>query len=856
MAIVNALIVTSAVCTVIVLFLFARDLPSHDALLSYEPPVITQVRSGDGAVLDEFATERRIYTPADEIPELVKRAFVSAEDKNFYQHNGFDVRAMGVAMVDAFRSRGETLRGASTITQQVMKNFLLSGDPIVERKIKEIILSNRIERVLGKEKILELYLNEIFLGQKSYGVAAAAQAYFNKTLPELSLREAAVLAALPKAPSELHPVRNMTGLRARRNYVLREMHENGFISREVYETEIWEPLQTVQTGDFPDYADTLPPRSYFTDEIRRQLSTRIGEEAVLSGGLTIRASIDDRMQDAAARALRRGLESYDRRRGLWRPTGLTIDPSRLGDEAAWRAALADTDMPRDIDLDGKWHPAVVLELSGRDARIGIEGVAEDAEGHWIRARDLTWARRIEADGTRGPGARAAGDLVRPGEVIHVRAVTAGGADEPVRWSLRQIPELQGGFMAMEVASGRVIALQGGFSFQQSPFNRTTQALRQPGSSFKPIVFAAALEHGFSPSTIVSDGPITIDTGGGVWRPKNASHGHLGRVPLSVGLVRSRNLMTVRLAQAIGMDTVADYAERFGVYDDMKEYAANALGAEETTLFRMVAAYAALANGGRRVVPTLVDEVRDRHGRRIDLAAEGICRTCEATAGPDAPGNGPPPARAQVVDPITAHHVTSMMQGVVERGTASRAINLPYPVAGKTGTTNDSRDVWFVGYSSGIVAGCFMGFDQPRSMGPGAYGGTMCAPVFQEFMEEAGNSYAFGDFAAPPEDRFLQVERMSGRSDPASGPGVVTEGVAGDAVPGVASGFTDPTGAASAATASETRAPERPAAVARSAPAARPPTTVFRTRPATRGSSVLATRESTGTGWSAWSAPAD
>ena len=759
-----------------VFWMYGRDLPSHESLARYQPPTISRIYSGEGHLIDEFAKERRLFTPSEEIPDLVKQAFISAEDKNFYSHKGYDMRGIAAAAFEAVQSRGRNVRGASTITQQVMKNFLLSSDRRAERKIKEIILAARLEETLDKEAILELYLNEIFLGQNSYGVTAAAQTYFNKTLQELEPHEAAFLASLPKAPSDYHPVRRKDRLLARRNFVLKEMNENGYITSAAYETEVAQPLRSVQNGDFESFRTALPPRDYFTDEIRRQLSRDFGEGEFFTGGFTVRATIDEEMQVEAADALRTGLEKYDRSRGVWRPTGVTLPAEVLTNEEAWRTALAETEMPRDIALNGTWHPAVVLEVGKNDARIGIEGVDDDEDGHWIPAKDVQWARRMNEDGKLGRKARVAGDLLQTGEVVLVRAMTADDDGSFIRWTLRQVPEVQGGFVAMDVNSGRVIAMQGGFSYQHSVFNRATQAQRQPGSSFKPFVYAAALDSGYSPATIVVDAPIEINTPQGLWRPKNASNKYYGPTPLRTGIERSRNLMTIRLAQEVGMPVVASYAERFGVYDEMGAYLANSLGSEETTLYKMVAAYAMFANGGERVEPTLVDRIQDRSGDTIYRHDERNCVDCaDANL---APGQTPRIVtdREQVMDAITAYQLTSMMRGVVERGTASRTVNLPVPTAGKTGTTNDARDVWFVGFTSNIVAGCYIGYDQPRPLGRGASGGGMCGPVFQSFMTKATQKYGGGKFDVPEGGHFIKIDRFTGARlpDGASGEYVVAE----------------------------------------------------------------------------------
>ncbi|SFQ27199.1 penicillin-binding protein 1A [Roseivivax halotolerans] len=745
-----------------IFWIYGRDLPSHESLAQYSPPTISRIYSTEGRIIDEFAQERRLFTPAQEIPDLVKQAFISAEDKNFYVHEGYDPRGIAAAVVDAVRSRGQDVRGASTITQQVMKNFLLGGDRRAERKIKEIILATRLESTLSKEKILELYLNEIFLGQNSYGVTAAAQTYFNKTLSQLAPHEAAFLASMPKAPSDFHPVRNADRLLARRDYVLREMQENGYIDKATYEAELAEPLRSVQAGDFEPFQKQLPPRDYFTDEIRRQLSRDFGEGEFFSGGFSVRATIDPEMQTEAASALRGALEQYDRNRGVWRGTGETIAEEELAD---WEGALANVSVARDIDLENEWYPAVVLNVAENTLTLGIEGQGEGE----VPREDIQWMRGTFLD------------TFERGDVVHVRRMTADSDGSFIRWTLRQVPEVEGAFMAMDVNTGRVIAMQGGFSYQHSVFNRATQAKRQPGSSFKPFVYAAALDSGYSPATIVVDAPIEINTPQGVWRPKNASNQFYGPTPLRTGIERSRNLMTVRLAQEIGMDTVARYAERFGVYDDMQRVLANALGSEETTLFQMVAAYAMFANGGERVEPTLVDRVQNRYGETVynhekERGNERVCVNC--TDPNLAPGTAPRIAnnRERVMDPVTAYQLTSMMRGVVERGTASGAVSLPVPTAGKTGTTNDAKDVWFVGFTSNIVAGCYIGHDQPRSLGSGASGGGICGPVFQQFMTEAVSKFGGGNFTVPEECMFINIDRFTGArlGDGASGENVVSE----------------------------------------------------------------------------------
>ena len=758
-----------------IFWVYGRDLPSHKFLAQYKPPTISRIYSAEGKIIDEFAKERRLFTPANEIPSLIKHAFISAEDKNFYNHPGYDLRGILSALVDAVQSRGKRIRGASTITQQVMKNFLLDGSRRAERKVKEIILATRIEGSLSKEQILELYLNEIFLGQNSYGVTAASQTYFNKTLDELAPNEAAFLAALPKAPSDYHPVREKKRLLERRNYVLKEMFQNDYLSKEVYEYELTQPIKSVQGQDYTGFRSELPSRNYFTDEIRRQLSRTFGEEEFFTGGMTVRSTFDPFLQQRAALALQRGLEKYDRIQGVWRGTGKKIPFEILSDEKKLQESLASLKLPRDINLDGQWIPAAILGIENSELRIGIEGIKETAAGNWIPPSDITWVRKFLNSGKLVDVSGKFSDFLNLGDVVLVRKLNDPDGNF-VRWSLRQVSEVQGAFMAMDVNNGRVIAMQGGFSYESSVFNRATQANRQPGSSFKPFVYASALDSGYSPATVVIDAPIEIDTPQGLWRPKNYNDKFYGPTPLRTGIEMSRNLMTIRLAREVGLDIIANYAEKFGVYDDMKEFLANSLGSEETTLYRMVAAYAMFANGGERVMPTLVDRIQDRYGKTIYKHDQRICLDC----GIDHLSLGDVPTiltnRERVMDRTTAYQLTSMMEGVVSRGTAKRTVNLSVPTAGKTGTTNEAKDVWFLGFTSNIVAGCYIGHDIPRPMGKRSGGGSMCGPVFNEFMSTITEIYGGADFVIPEGGKFIKIDRYSGErlSDDAEGENVVSE----------------------------------------------------------------------------------
>ncbi len=758
-----------------VFYMFSSDLPEHAVLDEYQPKTLSRVYSGRGALMDEFAKERRIFTAIDEIPDVVKHAFISAEDKNFYDHQGFDLRGIAAAGVefvtDRMRGGSSRARGASTIPQQVAKIFLLDGSRTAERKIKELIISTRMVATLGRDRVLELYLNEIFLGQNAYGVTEAAGKYYGKSLEEITPGEAAYLAALAQRPSTLHPVRYAEAAINRRNYVLREMSENGFLDPEVAEAETAKPLMTVQSGEYVSLQSQLPARDYFTDEIRRQLTNALGDDMLFEGGLAIRATMDPAMQRHAALALQKQLEDYDRNLGIYRGAAGTLDAEALASEGAWRRALKAVDLPRDIE---NWVPAVVLLVGERAVRIGIEGVLEDEDGHFIPMSDMAWARPLNKNGAPGRKASQPSDLLQVGDVVHVKPIIEDGAFK--RWSLRQIPEVQGAFMAMDVRNGRVLAMQGGFSYQHTVFNRASQATRQPGSSFKPFVYAAALDSGYTPATVVVDAPIEVETTEGIWRPKNATNQFYGPAPLRTGIENSRNLMTIRIAQDIGMELVGDYAERFGVYRNMPDILSYSLGAGETTLLKMVAAYAQFANGGLQVEPTLVDRVQNRYGDTIYRHDRRLCENCGALQD----SNGSPTVvnnARRVMDEVTAYQLTSMMQGVVSRGTAAKTVGrLGIPFAGKTGTTNEAKDAWFIGFTPELVAGCYIGYDTPRPMGEKAGGGSLCGPVFANFMENALTSSGTFKYKQPSGTRFVSIDRFSGArlGDNETGDNVIAE----------------------------------------------------------------------------------
>jgi penicillin-binding protein 1A len=731
---------------------YNHDLPDYTKLANYQPPVTTRVYAGDGRLLAEFAAEKRVFVPMDAVPKRVINAFLSAEDKSFYQHKGIDPLGIVRAVLTNVENMGSDRRpvGASTITQQVAKNMLLSGEVSFNRKIKEAILAVRIERAFTKDRILELYLNEIFLGFRSYGVAAAALNYFSKGLDELTIAEAAYLAALPKAPSNYHPERQKDAAIARRNWVIGRMTEDGHITPEEARAAQAEPL-AIRRRDEADYVVA----EYFAEEVRRELIKLYGEQALYEGGLTVRASMDPKLQEAATRSVRQGMIEYDRRHGWRGPV------TRMESFDTWAKKLASIPMPPGGEA---WRLAVVLK---DDDATGTEIGLNDGSRGRIPLSELKWARAWKEGELLGPDIRRPSDVLKLGDVVLVEAVAKDerGKDlPPASFGLRQIPAVQGGFIALDPHTGRVLAMVGGFSPHMSAFNRSTQALRQPGSSFKPFVYLTALDNGFTPSSLVMDAPFEYDPGGGqpIWRPENYSHQFYGPTPLRVGIEKSRNVMTVRLAKHIGMDKVKATAEKFGIVDNFQPFLPNALGSGETTVVRLTAAYAMLDNGGRRIVPTFIDRVQDRTGKTIFRHDNRPCTACRDVAwAPSLPVPTVPDARERIADPRTVYQMVSMLEGVVQRGTAAKLAALGKPLAGKTGTTNDSNDAWFMGFSPDLAVGTYLGFDQPRSLGPKETGGSAAVPVFKDFMEVALKDRPASPFRVPPGVRLVRVNPETG-----------------------------------------------------------------------------------------------
>ncbi|MBW8301636.1 MAG: penicillin-binding protein 1A [Hydrogenophaga sp.] len=727
----------------------SKDLPDYAVLSSYAPPVTTRIHAGNGALMAEYARERRLFLPIQAIPDRVKAAFLSAEDKNFYNHPGVDIYGLGRAILVNVQNLGSGRRpvGASTITQQVAKNFLLSADQTIDRKVKEAILSFRIEQTYSKDKILELYLNEIFFGMNAYGIAGAALTYFDKSVTELTIAETAYLAALPKGPSNYHPFRHTEAAIERRNWVIDRMVENGFVVKADGEEAKKQPLGVTgrRTGSYLFASD------YFAEEVRRQIIEKYGDKSLYEGGLSVRTSLDPQMQIFARKALQDGLITYDQRRGYRGPV------AKISASGDWGVELAKVDALSDVP---EWKLAVVLAVSPSRVDIGLQPAKEaggkvvaERETATIAADDMDWAYRSAAGDRKT--AKSPEGVLAPGDVVYVEKKGEGG------YRLRQPPKVQGGLVAMDPHTGRVLAMVGGFSYAQSEFNRATQAMRQPGSSFKPFVYAAALDNGYTPASVIMDAPIEFVSGGQVWRPQNYGGGSAGPSTLRLGIEKSRNLMTVRLANDMGMNLVAEYAERFGIYDKMNPVLAMSLGSGETTVLRMVSAYAVLANGGKQIKPTLIDRIQDRYGKTIFRHEERVCEGCNANGWDGQEEPTIVDNREQVLDPMTAYQITSIMEGVVTRGTAAGKIKLDRPTAGKTGTTNDEKDAWFVGYTPDLVAGLYIGFDNPAPLGRGATGGSMSAPIFNEFMQDAVAGTPPGKFRLPEGMSLIPINRKTG-----------------------------------------------------------------------------------------------
>jgi penicillin-binding protein 1A len=744
----------------------SQGLPDYKQLAQYEPPVMTRVHAADGTLVAEYAEQRRLFVPINDIPKKLIQAFISAEDKTFYQHQGLDwpgLAAAGLRYIEVKATGKGQIVGASTITQQVTKNFLLTNERSVERKVKEAILAHRIEQAFNKDQILELYLNEIFLGLNSYGVAAASLNYFGKSLNDLSLEEIAYLAALPKGPNNYHPFKQTKRAVERRNWVLNEMYDNGYITKAERDAAQGQPLEV---NPRPFGARLFAAES-FAEEARRELAQIYGEKKLMTGGLSVRTTLEPKLQIYARQALARGLITFDRKRGFRGPVkNVSID----GD---WGETIAKIEVPSDLD---PWRLAVVLEVGEAGAKIGLQpqtlstGVARDRETGTIPVALMTWARKYIDGSKLGPEIKTAADVLSVGDVVYVAPDSTAG-----QFHLAQVPDVEGALVAMDPHTGRVLSLVGGFSYGRSQFNRAVQALRQPGSSFKPFVYAAALDNGYTPSSVILDAPIEFKMSNGeIWRPRNYQRKYYGPSTLRRGIEQSRNVMTVRLANDLGMSKISDLAQRVGIYDRVPNQLSYALGAGETTLLKMTTAYSIIANGGKKIEPTLIDRVQDRYGKTIYRHDKRECNQCGNQAWQEQAEPELFDIRPEVMNPYTAYQITSMLEGVVERGTGKKLRLVAKPVAGKTGTSNDERDAWFIGYTPDLTVGVYIGYDNPKPMGKGRTGGELAAPVVTDFMRMALRDKPATPFRVPKGIELIPINVKSGQRDLFGDDGVILE----------------------------------------------------------------------------------
>ncbi len=742
-----------------VFYTYSRDLPDPTKLAKYEPPIITRLYANDGRLLAEYATEHRLYLPLDAIPRRVREAILSAEDKNFYTHSGIDFYGLMRAALTNLNNigGGRSLVGGSTITQQVVKNFLLTNEKSLERKVKEAILAFRIDRIYSKDRILELYLNQIYLGGGSYGVAAAALNYFNKSLEELTIAEAAFLAALPKAPSAYNPRNNYERAKIRRDWVIGRMLEDGKITSEEAEIAKASPI-TLRVRDKTEVTDA----PFFAEEVRRRLAELYGSDVLYKGGLFVKTTLDPELQQYADKALRTALIEYDRRHGFHGPV------ATLPTLQDWRKKLEALSATTPL-YDGQ-KLAVVNNLSVSSAGI----LLQDGEGD-IPIEEMKWARRFINEMEQGPAITKPADVLMVGDVVLVEPQkNAQGKPVKGRYRLLQVPKVNGGLLVMDPHTGRVLALSGGYSAVGTQFNRATQARRQPGSAFKPFVYLAGLEAGYTPASILWDSPISLPQGAGLpdWTPQNYGNDFLGPVPFRIGVEKSRNAMTVYLASRLGIQRIREIGKRMGIYDNMPAEYSAVLGSRETTLISLVNAYSMLVNGGKRVTPSPIERIDDRYGKIIFRRDHRECKDCQEDTVPESKAikNTPPPIadnRETVVDSATAYQMVSILQGVVERGTAAKARSLGIPLGGKTGTTNESRDTWFIGFSPDLVVGLYIGFDQPKPMGKRETGASVALPGFIKFMEQAVKGKPTRAFTIPPGIQLVKIDRWTGR--PAYGP---------------------------------------------------------------------------------------
>lgn len=742
------------------------ELPDYRQLAKYEPAVTTRLFAGDGQLLMEYAAEKRLFVPVDKIPEKVKHAFISAEDKHFYSHGGIDYIGIVRAILNNLKNLGKGRRpaGASTITQQVAKNFLLSSEVSYIRKIKEAILAHKMNKAFTKEHVLELYLNEIYLGNRSYGVAAAALNYFNKSLDELNLEEIAYLAALPKGPNNYHPIKKYDAAVARRNWVVSRMVEDGYVTKEEADIAKKQPLTTVvrKTGFLKD-------AEYYSEEVRRTISHNLGNDALYEGGLIVRTTINPKIQSLATDSFRKGLIEYDIRHGYaGAKKKIIIDEN-------YKTNLQKTELEK--GAESTWEKAVVMKTSVKSAQ--IETVTGNVGNIYLE--DLSWARTRLKNNSVGAVPASVAKVLNVGDVVYVEKINNSKTKKEDAYSLRQVPDVQGAMVVIDPHTGKVLAMVGGFDFKKSQFNRATQAYRQTGSSFKPFVYLTALEMGYSPNDLILDAPFVLDQGVGQpkWKPANYSKKFYGLMTLRQGIEQSKNLMTVRLAQDIGMDKVAEMTKRVGINDNLPEYLSSSLGAADARLIDMTSAYAIFVNGGRKVSPYLIERIQDRAGKTIYKYDKYDCKECNVQTWKNQNPPIKPDMREQIIDPLTAYQMTSILEGVAVRGTGAKLRGLNRHLAGKTGTTNDNKDAWFIGFSPDLVVGVYVGFDEPVSLGRYETGASAALPIFYEFMKEALKDVPDSDFRIPTGIKLVRINPKTGKLSEPGDKTVITEAIKPD-----------------------------------------------------------------------------
>ena len=725
---IGAVVVLGLLFSLSTLWYFSSDLPDYKILANYKPPVSSRVHSGEGQLIAEYALQKRLFIPYDSIPEKIIYSFLSAEDKNFFFHQGVDAKSITRAIIKNLKNyfSKKRLEGASTITQQVAKNFLLTSEISIKRKIKEAILAFRIERAYSKERIMELYLNQIYLGEGTYGIAAASLEYFDKAVSDLTYDEAALLAGLPKAPSRYNPYKSIEKAKKRRNLVLKNLFENSYINEEEFKNLKKKEIKTKKRK-----IELLEEANFYSEEVRRIVSDTYGYDDLYKGGLSIRTPLNSNYQIEALKALRKGLEDYDKRHG-WRGPITNLNTK------SWQKKIKKFIPDKSLG----WKLAKVIKIE--KLKISIE--TQDKEIGYVDFNNVQWTRKKSFE-----------NFLKLNDIIYVSKIKKN------KWNLRQLPKINGAIVVMDPYTGRVLAMAGGFSFELSEFNRATQAKRQPGSAFKPIVYAAALENGFTPSTLVLDAPFVMNQGEGLktWKPENYGKKFYGPSTLRTGIEKSRNLMTVRVAQKVGFNEISKATKKFGIYNDVPELLSVSLGAAETTLIQLTNAYCTFVNGGKKVTPVFIDRIQNRRGKTIFNADKRKCIGCEEISYLKDEIPSIKNDSEQIISSETAYQITSMMEGVVQRGTGRKLRDLNLTLAGKTGTTNNNMDAWFLGFTSKIVIGVYVGFDEPKTLGKYETGAKAALPIFKKFVKEIVKKKEALPFKIPNNISLVLVDAETG-----------------------------------------------------------------------------------------------